>query len=419
MENATRRASSVASAQGIRTRHSRTCNATEGGRCNCTPTYEAWVYSKRDGKKIRKSFPTYAAAKTWRRDAGKLVADKKLRAPASTTLKQEAENWLELVRNGAVHSRAKEPYKPAVIRQYESALRLRVYPSLGSRRLSDIETRDLLELKEDLLGRGINGSTVRNTFVPLQAIFRRAVLNGTVPINPTINLDLPSGYNQRERIATPEEAGELIDALPESERPLWATAFYAGLRRGELRALRAENIDLETKIIRVEHGWDDQEGEIGTKSRRGRRTVPIPARLRPYLVDHLTLTARRGQDFAFGATAEAPFTPKNIRRKAARAWEKENEKREKLNEKRTDSEKLKLLEPITLHECRHTFVTLMFYAGLSLERIGDYVGHSSAYMTDRYRHLLEGHEAEAGAMLDKFLALSDTASRTQQLEASE
>jgi hypothetical protein len=37
----------------------------------------------------------------------------------------------------------------------------------------------------------------------------------------------------------------------------------------------------------------------------------------------------------------------------------------------------------------------MHDAGFSLERIGDYVGHSSAYMTDAYRHLLEGHEAEA------------------------
>ena len=50
------------------------------------------------------------------------------------------------------------------------------------------------------------------------------------------------------------------------------------------------------------------------------------------------------------------------------------------------------LEPIGLHECRHTFVSLMFDAGLSLERIGDYVGHLSAYMTDCYRHLLDGHE---------------------------
>ncbi len=53
------------------------------------------------------------------------------------------------------------------------------------------------------------------------------------------------------------------------------------------------------------------------------------------------------------------------------------------------------LEPIGLHELRHSYVSLMHGAGLSLEPIGDYVGHSSAYMTDAYRHLLEGHEAEA------------------------
>ena len=41
----------------------------------------------------------------------------------------------------------------------------------------------------------------------------------------------------------------------------------------------------------------------------------------------------------------------------------------------------------------------MFEAGLSLEEIGDYVGHNSAYMTDRYRHLREGHEASSGALL--------------------
>ena len=50
-------------------------------------------------------------------------------------------------------------------------------------------------------------------------------------------------------------------------------------------------------------------------------------------------------------------------------------------------------------------------AGLPLERIGDYVGHSSVYMVDRYRHLLEGHEAEAVRMLDEYLARADTEAR--------
>jgi site-specific recombinase XerD len=47
------------------------------------------------------------------------------------------------------------------------------------------------------------------------------------------------------------------------------------------------------------------------------------------------------------------------------------------------------LEPISLHECRQTYVTMMHEAGFALEEIGDYVGHNSAYMTDRYRHLRE------------------------------
>jgi integrase len=46
----------------------------------------------------------------------------------------------------------------------------------------------------------------------------------------------------------------------------------------------------------------------------------------------------------------------------------------------------------------------MAAAGRSLPEIGDYVGHTSAYMTDRYRHLLDGARDEAAAALDALLA---------------
>ncbi len=42
-------------ATGVRQRHGRECNGN--GRCKCP--YEAFVYSKRDRKKIRKTFPTH------------------------------------------------------------------------------------------------------------------------------------------------------------------------------------------------------------------------------------------------------------------------------------------------------------------------------------------------------------------------
>src|SRR5690242_16974463 len=103
-ETATRRASSMArTTPGIRVRHSRACRTHSGGGCNCDPAYEAWVFSKRDGKKIRKSFTGHgaaAAAKGWRLDALKLVKDKRLRAPSSKTLRQEVDEWLAGAREG-------------------------------------------------------------------------------------------------------------------------------------------------------------------------------------------------------------------------------------------------------------------------------------------------------------------------------
>jgi hypothetical protein len=87
----------MASTPGIRVRHGRSCPAFKDrearciGRPKCEPTYEAWVYSKRDKKKLYKAFPTLAAARGWRTDALKAVKDKRLRAPSWRTLRQEVE----------------------------------------------------------------------------------------------------------------------------------------------------------------------------------------------------------------------------------------------------------------------------------------------------------------------------------------
>jgi hypothetical protein len=81
---------------------------------------------------------------------------------------------------------------------------------------------------------------------------------------------------------------EGIDKLPEAkDRALWATALYAGLRRGERRALHRKDVDLAGGVIRVERGWDDGEGEVPPKSKQGRRKVPIRAVLRDRLLEYL------------------------------------------------------------------------------------------------------------------------------------
>jgi integrase len=63
------------------------------------------------------------------------------------------------------------------------------------------------------------------------------------------------------RIASAQEPAALLGVLPAEDRSLWATAFYAGLRHGELQALRVADVDLGASLIRVEHGRDQREGD--------------------------------------------------------------------------------------------------------------------------------------------------------------
>lgn len=383
---------------GIIERHSRACRTQEDkhAKCNCEPSYQAWIYSKTDGKKIRKNFGLdLAAAKNWLVDQNMALKQGILRAPSRETIQQAGDAWLDAARRGEVLNRADRPYKPSVLRSYERTLRLRVYPDLGGRRLTELTVPELQRFVNRLKAQGVNASTIHNTINPIRAIYRHAISIGDVVINPTTGLRLPAVDGGRERTATPAEAEELLAALPESDQALWATAFYGGLRRGELRALRASDVDVKAGVISVQRSWDDAEGVIEPKSKKGTRKVPIPALLTKRLAAHLAATGRRGDDLLFGISVDLPFAPATVREAALRAWKLESEKRAK-NE-------LPPLNPIGLHECRHTYVSLMHAAGISLEEIGDYVGHASTYMTDRYRHLLPDAHDEARRKADAFL----------------
>jgi integrase len=374
---------------GIRVRHGRSCASRGGARCNCSPSYEAWVWSERDGRKLRRTFRNLAEAKGWRHDAASAVRKGTMAAPSRLTVAEAAEHWLADAKAGVALTRSGKRYKPSLIRTHESDLRRNVLPYIGAVKLASLRRRDVQQLVVDrLVAAGYAGSTVRRAVMPLRVICRRALENDELLVNPTANLRLPEADGTRDRVASPEEAALLLAAVPGENRALWATAFYAGLRRGELRAFRWSDVDEAVTAIHVRRSWDDKDGEVEPKSRKGSRRVPVSAALRLHLLEHKARTGRRGDELVFGRSGEEPFTSTWIRKRALRAWEAAG------------------LEPIGLHECRHTYVSMMHAAGLSLERIGDYVGHSSAYMTDRYRHLLDGHEEEAAAALDEYLARS-------------
>jgi integrase len=371
--------------EGIEVRHSRSCGSRGDGECDCKPSYQASAWSRRDRKRIRKTFSTLAAAKAWRQDAQVALRRGTMRPPSKRTLAEAAEAWLAGIDRGQIRNRSGDHYKPSVRRGYESALRLHILPELGFVRLSELARNDVQDLADRLLADGLDPSTVRNALMPLRSLYRRAIARGEVAINPTTGIELPAVRGKRERIASPEEARQLLTALPPEDRALWATALYAGLRLGELQALRLEDIDLSGGIIRVERSWDPREGAIEPKSSAGRRTVPIAAVLRDELLEHWVRSGRES-GLLFGRTESRPFHSATVTDRARRAWKSAG------------------LEPIGLHECRHTFASMMIAAGVNAKALSSYLGHSSIQITlDRYGHLMPGNESEAACLLDRYL----------------
>ena len=184
------------------------------------------------------------------------------------------------------------------------------------------------------------------------------------------------------RFATPTEAVDLLAAVPERDVAVWAVAMYAGLRRGELMALRHEDVDLAAGVIHVRRGWDES-GPTTTKNGKERR-VPIIGQVRECLVAQ-RLRQPPGVDLVLGLGEGRPFRADRSQERAA-AW------------------KAAGLQRLTLHDCRHTFASFAIAAGVNAKALCSAMGHSSVAITfDRYGHLMPGSEADAGGLLDAYL----------------
>lgn len=159
--------------------------------------------------------------------------------------------------------------------------------------------------------------------------------------------------------------------------------MYAGLRRGELQALRWSDVDVKAGIIRVRRSWDREVGELEPKSAAGLRNVPIPAALAEHLVRPEVV---HENDFVFGRAPGRPFEPWTVNNRARKAWEAAGHQR------------------ITLHECRHTYASLMIAAGVNAKALQTFMGHASITITlDRYGKLFPGSENDAAVLLNAYL----------------
>lgn len=124
---------------------------------------------------------------------------------------------------------------------------------------------------------------------------------------------------------------------------------------------------------------------IAPKSHAGSRRVPIATALRAQL-EPLSLTVAADTPSLVFGTGGLPFSPSPLYERAHRAWRRVG------------------LRSICLHDCRHTFASLMIAAGVNAKALSTFMGHANTSITlDRYGHLLPGAEDQAAGLMDAYL----------------
>jgi integrase len=316
---------------GVYVRHQARCPAgsSDGARCRCQPSYRGrcWDPSKQ-GMTWSPTFAGRAEVLSWLAATlkGQEAVDEA--KAAGPTFGELADEWLDGVHSGAVgrrRGRKGSGYSHTTLEGYERSLRYVLTPEFGGRPAAEIDDREWQTWVDRLSREGLSRSRIANHLAVARAIYGWASrpTRRLVDRNPLAGVELPPNDEKpRTRVADADEAAALLAALNPADAVPYALAFYAGLRRAEIKRLDWADVELDGYRLVVRKA----------KSRAGTgRRPPIAEPLRPILLGEFMRQGRR----ANGAVSAVSVTSGKIAERARRNWAAAG------------------LESITLHECRH------------------------------------------------------------------
>jgi integrase len=292
--------------------------------------------------------------------------------------------------------------------RYEGGL-AHAYRCFGRTPVSEIDENEIARLVSRMRKAGKAGWTIRATLTPVSRAMQHAVRRGWVGANPVAKLEKgerPKVGKREMRVLERDEIARLLDATTATWRPLFALLVFTGAWISEALALTWADVDLDAGIVRIRYQLDGTRELVAPKTEEAKRDVIIFPALGKYLREQRLAAPPElsGDDaFVFRTAAGRPQRPNNALRAFQRAAKRaglEGNGRPKLR----------------LHDCWHTFVSLLLAAGRDVVFVSRQVGHSSPAITlDRYSHLFDAqrHADDTRAALEaSFGGLMETVLET-------
>ena len=266
----------------------------------------------------------------------------------------------------------------------------KLIPAFGNLVLRDIDSTDILKWQNDLLryrdknGRAYSPVYLKTIHNQLSAIFNHAVRFYGLPQNPArIAGNCGCEKKGQMKFWTREEYLRFSEEAMKTPPAYYAfeVLYWLGIREGELLAANREDFDLENGKLTVNKTYHRVKGAdiiTSPKTEKSNRVVTIPAFLRDELRDYFDMC----YDAAPGDRA-FPFTKSFLTRQL------------KAGAKRAG------LEPIRVHDLRHSHVSLLINLGFSALAIAERVGHEAIDITYRYAHLFPTVQTEMSDRLNE------------------
>ncbi len=374
-------------------------------------SYRYSIEDPETGDRVQKETPGFKTFEEAKAEGIRIEAsllDNNYIEPSKITMSQMIDIWFESYKAG--------PNRGNTYLTRISAIK-RAKKLFGGRRVIKFTVDMYQKALNDVRDGGFSASTINNLQTVVSLTLKKAMIMGIIKQNVAELVTLPK---QRDLTVEELEKEEEIPKYFEKEElklflnagkakdlqfgRLFFVLAYAGLRIGEILALKISDVDMTnkrisiTKTLHVKKGIEEY--EIGPpKNKPSRRKVDVSARVIAVFQEQLfwrkeykikNLPWFYEGDFIFFNIKQTPGYP--LREAAALAW-----MNELLNE-------LGFSKELTPHSLRHTYTTLMAEAGVDLLEIQRLLGHKNDSITRRvYLHVTESRKRAAVEKLDALM----------------
>jgi integrase len=261
------------------------------------------------------------------------------------------------------------------LRRDETSLR-RLREAFRLKRLDQITAQDIADYKKKRAGQ-VSGATVNRELALLKCLFNVAIAAGHVAQNPVKAVKFfPESAKRRDKVLSNLEIEHLIEAAAPHLRPILAVALFTGLRKGDILALRPEDIDFERRIVRL-------------TAQKTAEAIEIP--MHPILERIL-----RG----VLASSDEPRPYVFMSSRASRTTGQWTRFTDVKNAFRGALERSGLAgQGFCFHDLRRTFASTLYRSGVPLLTVSRLLGHRSVKTTERYLGVKLEEKRQAVAVL--------------------